>query len=115
MLRDLHERIRDVRQGPDGLLYFVTDNPREPPAPPASRALIFSSAGLTSQRRPADRLRPGLTLSPSVEDEEGAGGDEREADGVVPGERLLAGTSTEKPAKTTSVTTSWIVFSSAAA
>ena len=24
MLRDLHQRIRDVRQGPDGLLYLVT-------------------------------------------------------------------------------------------
>jgi glucose/arabinose dehydrogenase len=24
MLRDLHQRIRDVRQGPDGLLYVVT-------------------------------------------------------------------------------------------
>ncbi len=26
-LGDLHERIRDVRQGPDGLLYLITDNP----------------------------------------------------------------------------------------
>ena len=26
-LGDLHERIRDVRQGPDGLLYLLTDNP----------------------------------------------------------------------------------------
>ncbi|MCI0531996.1 MAG: PQQ-dependent sugar dehydrogenase, partial [candidate division Zixibacteria bacterium] len=26
-LYDLHERIRDVRQGPDGLLYLLTDNP----------------------------------------------------------------------------------------
>jgi len=25
-LGDLHERIRDVQQGPDGLLYLVTDN-----------------------------------------------------------------------------------------
>jgi glucose/arabinose dehydrogenase len=25
MLTDLHQRIRDVRQGPDGLLYLVTD------------------------------------------------------------------------------------------
>jgi len=24
MLRELHQRIRDVREGPDGLLYFVT-------------------------------------------------------------------------------------------
>ena len=24
MLRELHQRIRDVRQGPDGLLYVVT-------------------------------------------------------------------------------------------
>ncbi|MCL6552730.1 MAG: PQQ-dependent sugar dehydrogenase [Firmicutes bacterium] len=27
-LADLHERIRDVVQGPDGLLYLATDNPR---------------------------------------------------------------------------------------
>ena len=26
MLQDLHERIRDVRQGPDGALYLLTDN-----------------------------------------------------------------------------------------
>lgn len=25
MLRELHQRIRDVRQGPDGLLYLLTD------------------------------------------------------------------------------------------
>ena len=28
MLKGLNERIRDVRQGPDGLIYFVTDNPK---------------------------------------------------------------------------------------
>ncbi len=27
LLADLSERIRDVRQGPDGLLYLLTDNP----------------------------------------------------------------------------------------
>jgi glucose/arabinose dehydrogenase len=26
LLKDLHERIRDVRQGPDGALYLLTDN-----------------------------------------------------------------------------------------
>jgi glucose/arabinose dehydrogenase len=26
LLRGLHERIRDVRQGPDGALYLLTDN-----------------------------------------------------------------------------------------
>jgi glucose/arabinose dehydrogenase len=26
-LADLYERIRDVRQGPDGMLYLLTDNP----------------------------------------------------------------------------------------
>jgi glucose/arabinose dehydrogenase len=26
VLQDLHERIRDVRQGPDGALYLLTDN-----------------------------------------------------------------------------------------
>ena len=26
LLRDLHQRIRDVRQGPDGWLYVVTDS-----------------------------------------------------------------------------------------
>ena len=25
LLRELHQRIRDVRQGPDGLLYVVTE------------------------------------------------------------------------------------------
>ena len=25
MLRELHQRIRDVRQGPDGLLYVLTE------------------------------------------------------------------------------------------
>ena len=28
MLEGLHERIRDVRQGPDGALYLLTDNSR---------------------------------------------------------------------------------------
>jgi glucose/arabinose dehydrogenase len=25
LLRDLHQRIRDVRQGPDGLIYVLTE------------------------------------------------------------------------------------------
>ena len=25
LLRELHQRIREVRQGPDGLLYLLTD------------------------------------------------------------------------------------------
>jgi glucose/arabinose dehydrogenase len=25
LLRELHQRVRDVRQGPDGLLYVLTD------------------------------------------------------------------------------------------
>ena len=25
LLEDLHQRIRDVRQGPDGLIYVITD------------------------------------------------------------------------------------------
>ena len=29
LLRDLHQRIRDVRQGPDGLLYVITDEGAE--------------------------------------------------------------------------------------
>jgi glucose/arabinose dehydrogenase len=42
MLRELHQRIRDVREGPDGLLYLVTAEaqgallriePANPPAP----------------------------------------------------------------------------------
>ena len=42
LLRDLHQRIRDVRQGPDGLLYVVTgENPgavlRIEPGEPASQ------------------------------------------------------------------------------
>jgi glucose/arabinose dehydrogenase len=28
MLQGLHERIRDVRQGPDGAIYLLTDNSR---------------------------------------------------------------------------------------
>jgi glucose/arabinose dehydrogenase len=28
MLRELKQRIRDVREGPDGLLYVLTDSPR---------------------------------------------------------------------------------------
>ncbi len=27
-LHELHERIRDVRQGPDGYIYLITDNPK---------------------------------------------------------------------------------------
>ena len=27
-LQDLRERIRDVRQGPDGFLYLLTDSPQ---------------------------------------------------------------------------------------
>jgi glucose/arabinose dehydrogenase len=27
LLLDLHQRIRDVKQGPDGLLYIATDEP----------------------------------------------------------------------------------------
>ena len=44
MLRELHQRIRDVRQGPDGLLYLVTGEAQgallriEPAAPPAAPA-----------------------------------------------------------------------------
>jgi glucose/arabinose dehydrogenase len=25
LLRDLHQRVRDIRQGPDGLLYLITE------------------------------------------------------------------------------------------
>jgi aldose sugar dehydrogenase len=28
LLKGLGERIRDVRQGPDGLVYLLTDSPR---------------------------------------------------------------------------------------
>jgi len=28
LLGELHQRIRDVKQGPDGLLYIATDEPR---------------------------------------------------------------------------------------
>ena len=28
LLLDLHQRIRDVKQGPDGLLYVATDEPK---------------------------------------------------------------------------------------
>jgi len=44
LLRDLHQRVRDVRQGPDGLLYLLTDEDqaaliRIEPAAPASSAV----------------------------------------------------------------------------
>jgi glucose/arabinose dehydrogenase len=44
LLRDLHQRIRDVRQGPDGLLYLLTDEDqgaliRIEPLAPASSAV----------------------------------------------------------------------------
>ncbi len=29
LLVDLHQRIRDVRQGPDGLLYLLTDDAKD--------------------------------------------------------------------------------------
>jgi glucose/arabinose dehydrogenase len=44
LLRDLHQRVRDVRQGPDGLLYLLTDEDQaaliriEPVAPASSAA-----------------------------------------------------------------------------
>ena len=44
LLRDLHQRIRDVRQGPDGLLYLITEEDQaallkiEPVAPAAAPA-----------------------------------------------------------------------------
>jgi hypothetical protein len=43
LLRDLHQRVRDVRQGPDGLLYLLTDEDpaaviRIEPIAPASSA-----------------------------------------------------------------------------
>jgi glucose/arabinose dehydrogenase len=25
LLRELHQRVRDIRQGPDGLLYLITE------------------------------------------------------------------------------------------
>ena len=28
LLKDLHERIRDVRQGPDGAIWLLTDDPQ---------------------------------------------------------------------------------------
>jgi glucose/arabinose dehydrogenase len=44
LLRDLHQRVRDVRQGPDGLLYLLTDEDqaaliRIEPVAPASSAV----------------------------------------------------------------------------
>src|SRR5438093_1518398 len=53
LLRDLHQRIRDVRQGSDGLLYLLTDEDpaalvRIEPVAPAS------SAGATRPSRRAD-------------------------------------------------------------
>ena len=44
ILRDLHNRIRDIRQGPDGLLYFLTAEDKgallriDPPAPGVSKS-----------------------------------------------------------------------------
>jgi len=46
LLQGLRERIRDVRQGPDGALYLLTDNFRRPhPARGAAEVALFSAAG----------------------------------------------------------------------
>ena len=41
MLRELHQRIRDVRQGPDGSLYLLTDE--DAGGAPAHRSLGIRS------------------------------------------------------------------------
>ena len=61
MLTELHQRIREVRQGPDGLLYLLTDEPngallKLEPAPevarprPAWRWAICTTTCATSRR-----------------------------------------------------------------
>ena len=54
LLRDLHQRIRDVRQGPDGLLYLLTDEDqaalvRIEPVAPASSAGADASVAASAQ------------------------------------------------------------------
>jgi glucose/arabinose dehydrogenase len=52
LLRDLHQRIRDVRQGPDGLLYLLTD---EDAAALLKVEPVASSAPAAAAARPASR------------------------------------------------------------
>ncbi len=56
MLKGLNERIRDVRQGPDGLIYFITDSPK-------GRLLRLVRADLQLRRGLIFQLRRGLIFS----------------------------------------------------
>ena len=61
MLQGLKERIRDVRQGPDGALYLLTDN--------ADGRIL--------------RVTPAEVISPLVKNEKRAGRDQREAEALA--------------------------------
>jgi len=47
LLRDLHQRVRDVREGPDGLLYLLTDED------PAALLKIEPVAPISNGTRPS--------------------------------------------------------------
>jgi len=49
LLRDLHQRVRDVRQGPDGLLYLLTD---EDPAALVRIEPVAPASSTDATRRP---------------------------------------------------------------
>ncbi|MGB9044363.1 MAG: PQQ-dependent sugar dehydrogenase, partial [Pseudolabrys sp.] len=49
LLQNLHERIRDVRQGPDGALYLLTDNS-------SGRILRIAPGDSSQPRGPADKV-----------------------------------------------------------
>ena len=74
LLQDLHERIRDVRQGPDGALYLLTDN--------SSGRILRLCAGEMTAGSPC-RLN-----SPFVKHEEGAGRDQCKAETLAQRDRL---------------------------
>ena len=76
LLQNLNERIRDVRQGPDGALWLLTD----------------SSAGRILRVSPAVKMNAvALTRisRPFVKNQKRAGGDEGKAERVIPAQRLL--------------------------
>ncbi len=62
LLSDLHQRIRDVKQGPDGLLYVATDEQQG--RDPAHRA----SAGALSRTTafPRTRMTSGVRFTPEI-------------------------------------------------
>ncbi len=64
MLTELHQRIREVRQGPDGLLYLLTDEPngallKLEPAPDAAPPASWATSLLRARRGREPRVLGG--------------------------------------------------------